>query len=145
MHTHAIMVDPEDMEHVDTIRYVWKKLHQQVAQLQTTLLEVQPGFHSRLLDNVTVYREQVKTFTEEYSTVNASIYTWTWYGASITVLCFPFPLLQSGPMVQGILPRQASDKLIIFQVDRHAHMYALSRCLHWSKCRLDLMSCGANI
>lgn len=66
---HQIAVAQEDIERVDTLRYMWEKLHQQVSELQSTLLEVQPQFRASLLDNVQVYMEQVNSFVANYSSV----------------------------------------------------------------------------
>ena len=70
MLTHQLRIAQEDMERVDTLRYIWNKLHQQVAVLQTTLLKVQPNFRTHLVENIAIYLEQVKIFTEDYNTAS---------------------------------------------------------------------------
>ena len=60
----------EDIERVDTLRYMWQKLHEQIAGIQTTLLKIQPKFRNSLLENVEAYQKEVVTFTEEYTTVS---------------------------------------------------------------------------
>lgn len=73
MNTHQITVSQEYLERVDTLRYLWNKLHQQVAMLQTTLLKVQPQFRLKLVENVALYQLQVKAFTEDYNTASLCI------------------------------------------------------------------------
>ena len=75
---------------MDTLRYMWQKLHAQVSELQTTLLEIQTEFRDNLVKNVEVYSKAVTSFVDDYTT--------------------------NGPMVVGIPPREASDCLVIFQV-----------------------------
>lgn len=60
----------EDIERVDTLRYMWQKLHEQVAGIQTILLKIQPQFKEDLLEKVEAYQKEVCTFTEEYTTVS---------------------------------------------------------------------------
>lgn len=55
---------------MDTLRYMWQKLHEQVAQIQTILLKIQPRFKEDLLEKVEAYQKEVSTFTEEYTTVS---------------------------------------------------------------------------
>lgn len=75
------------------MRYMWQKLHAQVSELQSTLLEIQTQFKESLLTDVEVYQKAVTTFVHDYAT--------------------------SGPMVVGIPPREASDRLVVFQVSIH--------------------------
>ena len=70
MHQYNIRVSHGDVERVDTLRYMWNKLRQQVSQLQTTLLKIQPQYRAKLLVNVKEYHHKVKYFTEDYDTVS---------------------------------------------------------------------------
>ena len=67
---HGIQVSQEDIERVDTLRYMWQKLHEQMAGIQTVLLKIQPQFKEDLLEKVEAYHKEVNTFTEEYTTVS---------------------------------------------------------------------------
>ena len=60
----------EDIERVDTLRYMWQKLYEQVAAIQTVLLKIQPQFKEDLLDKVEAYQKEVSTFTDDYTTVS---------------------------------------------------------------------------
>ena len=52
---------------------MWQKLREQIAQIQTTLLKIQPRFRDNLLENVEAYQKEVSTFTEEYTTVSLQV------------------------------------------------------------------------
>lgn len=53
---------------------MWNKLHEQVAEVQSILLKVQPKFRKNLLENVEAYQREVTTFTEDYTTVSLEIH-----------------------------------------------------------------------
>lgn len=55
---------------MDTLRYMWHKLHKQIAEIQTVLLKIQPKFRDNLLENVEAYQKEVCTFTDDYTTVS---------------------------------------------------------------------------
>ncbi|XP_077977872.1 dynein axonemal heavy chain 5-like isoform X2 [Glandiceps talaboti] len=76
-------------EKVDGLTYAWKKLTAQAQSVQTHLLKIQPGMKADLLKGVEVYIQDVHTFVGDYN--------------------------DKGPMVQGIPPREASDRLQLFQ------------------------------
>lgn len=67
---HQIAVSQEDLERVDTLQYMWANLTQQVAEIQSTLLKIQPRFKSSLLTDVEEYQEEVGGFVADYSTVS---------------------------------------------------------------------------
>lgn len=69
MQHYQIQVSHEDIERVDTLRYMWGKLREQVSQVQTALLKAQPEFHSSLVEHVLVYQKEVKYFVREYQKV----------------------------------------------------------------------------
>lgn len=72
---HQIQVSHEDIERVDTIRYMWAKLQEQVAHLQTTLLKIQPRFRHILLTDVELYRTEVGSYTKDYGNVSVKSVT----------------------------------------------------------------------
>ena len=71
MQKHQIQVAQEDIERVDTLRYMWAKLQEQVGVLQTSLLEIQPKFHQTLITNVELYQREVESYTTDYKAVSA--------------------------------------------------------------------------
>ncbi|XP_052062310.1 dynein axonemal heavy chain 5-like isoform X2 [Mytilus californianus] len=89
LNKHELPVNKEEMERCDTLRYSWEKLQAQAAEVQTTLLEVQPMFKSELIENVKTFIGDCDDFCGGYDT--------------------------AGPMVPGVAPREASDRLVIFQ------------------------------
>ncbi|CAH8622829.1 unnamed protein product [Heterobilharzia americana] len=93
---HSIPVDKEETEKADTLRYEWEKLCKQMLVVQNELVEVQPHFRNDLLENIGAFHENCSTFYNDYDTV--------------------------GPMARGIPPREASDRLIIFQ-NRFDNLY----------------------
>lgn len=67
---HQISVSQEDVERVDTLRYMWLKLRAQVSEVQNTLLQVQPQFKATLLDNVQTFQQEVGSFISSYTMVS---------------------------------------------------------------------------
>ncbi|XP_075265378.1 dynein axonemal heavy chain 5-like isoform X2 [Convolutriloba macropyga] len=76
-------------ERVDSLTYAWRKLIAQAKEVQDNLLEVQPGFKGGLLDGISQFKTDLGSFDDEYSS--------------------------KGPMEDGIKPREASDRLVVFQ------------------------------
>ncbi|XP_072018853.1 LOW QUALITY PROTEIN: dynein axonemal heavy chain 5-like [Amphiura filiformis] len=76
-------------EKVDSLSYSWKNLNDQALTVQDHLLTIQPEFKADLLNGVENYQHAVVTFVTDYT--------------------------EKGPMVQGIQPREASDRLQLFQ------------------------------
>ena len=73
MQRHQIQVSHEDVERVDTLRYMWDKLRERTAQLQTTLLRIQPQFRSTLTENVDLYQSEVSHYMNDYRLVSILI------------------------------------------------------------------------
>ncbi|XP_056016925.1 dynein axonemal heavy chain 5-like isoform X3 [Ostrea edulis] len=86
---HDLPVNKEETERCDTLRYSWEKLQVQTSEVQTELLQVQPQFKSELIENVKVFNVDSADFYAKYD--------------------------EQGPMVAGVPPREASDRLVIFQ------------------------------
>ncbi|XP_071957073.1 dynein axonemal heavy chain 5-like [Antedon mediterranea] len=76
-------------EKVDSLTYAWQKVAAQALQVQSHLLIIQPEFKSNLLEGVAQYQGKVQAFYSDYET--------------------------SGPMVHGIPPTEASERLQLFQ------------------------------
>lgn len=66
---HGISVSHEDIERVDTLRYLWQKLQSQVSERLTYLLQVQPSFKASLTENVKQFHTDVDQFVDEYNEV----------------------------------------------------------------------------
>lgn len=66
---HSITVSRDELERVDTLRYLWQNLRQLVSDTLSHLLVVQPKFKSSLVENVKQYKETVETFVDDYSKV----------------------------------------------------------------------------
>ena len=84
-----IAVPREEAEKVDTLRYTWERLLAQSVEVQDNLLKIQPKFKGNLLENVSVFCDDVKTFTKDYD--------------------------ELGPMAVGVPPREASERLQVYQ------------------------------
>ncbi|TPP55936.1 Dynein axonemal heavy chain 5 [Fasciola gigantica] len=76
-------------ERVDALTYGFSKLRAQSREVQDHLLEIQPKFKLELVDGVQVFKQDVVDFVQDYDT--------------------------AGPMEQGVAPREASDRLCVFQ------------------------------
>lgn len=79
----------EEVERVDTLRYTWDKLQAQNKSITSHLLEIQPEYRNSLLENITLFIDDSKTYVQSYQT--------------------------QGPMVEGIDPRDATNRLIVYQ------------------------------
>ncbi|XP_047128116.1 dynein axonemal heavy chain 8 isoform X1 [Hydra vulgaris] len=86
----AVQYNREESEKVDSLRYSVKKLLSQASGVQTELVKIQPKFRDTLLESVEVFKVEQKAFTDDY--------------------------LMVGPMVHGITPQEASDRLALFQI-----------------------------
>ncbi|XP_052132221.1 dynein axonemal heavy chain 5, partial [Frankliniella occidentalis] len=82
-------VDREDLEQVDSLRYTWQRLQGRAMDVTCTLLNMQPTFQDDLRRNLERFRQDNVEYCHEYRT--------------------------SGPMMPGLTPREASDRLILFQ------------------------------
>ena len=82
-------VSAEEKEVVDNLRYRWKKLKSLATEVQDNLSRLQSGMQKRLVTSVKSFVNEVKTFGSEYS--------------------------KKGPMVPGIKPRVAAERLKVFQ------------------------------
>lgn len=60
----------EEVERVDTLRYLWQKLINQIAEILSELLQVQPKFKESLEENVQQFQGTVTTFVDSYNDVS---------------------------------------------------------------------------
>lgn len=90
MHKYEIQVDREQMDQVDNLRYTWVRLQSRAKEVHCKLLEMQPDFQSDLRANLEKFKQDKLDYVSEYRV--------------------------AGPMEPGLTPREASDKLLLFQV-----------------------------
>uniref|UniRef100_A0A1B0GJY1 Putative dyneins heavy chain n=1 Tax=Lutzomyia longipalpis TaxID=7200 RepID=A0A1B0GJY1_LUTLO len=86
---YEVQVDREHYDQVDNLRYTWQNLQGLALQAQVKLLDMQPSFESDLRNNLDKFRQDKIEYVNEYR--------------------------NAGPMQPGLTPREASDKLILFQ------------------------------
>ncbi|KAG7159115.1 Dynein heavy chain 5, axonemal-like 1 [Homarus americanus] len=79
----------EEAEKVDNLRFTWQKVLAQAVEVQNLLSRVQPYFRNELIHNVAQFKKDCNKFVHDYRA--------------------------TGPMVPGLDPRDASDRLIISQ------------------------------
>lgn len=80
----------EDLEQVDSLRYTWQQLQATALAAHVHLLMMQPQFELDLRSNLDRFREDNAAYCHEYR--------------------------NAGPMQAGLTPREASDRLMLFQV-----------------------------
>lgn len=83
-------MDREDLEQVDSLRYTWQQLQARALHSHVLLLAMQPQFERDLANNLQKFHDDNAEYVHEYR--------------------------YAGPMQPGLTPREASDKLILFQV-----------------------------
>ncbi|XP_033984034.1 dynein heavy chain 5, axonemal isoform X2 [Trematomus bernacchii] len=89
LHKYDLSVAKEEADKVDTLRYTWEKLLSRTTEVQNELVALQPNFRGELVSNVESFVEDCQHFYQEYD--------------------------KDGPMVVGLAPQDASDRLIMFQ------------------------------
>ncbi|XP_047189213.1 dynein axonemal heavy chain 5 isoform X3 [Scophthalmus maximus] len=89
LHKYDLSVAKEEADKVDTLRYTWEKLLSRNTEVQNELVALQPNFRGELVSNVATFLEDCQHFYQDYD--------------------------KDGPMVVGLAPQDASDRLIMFQ------------------------------
>ncbi|XP_041797657.1 dynein heavy chain 5, axonemal isoform X1 [Chelmon rostratus] len=89
LHKYELSVAKEEADKVDTLRYTWEKLLSRSTEVQNELVALQPNFRGELISNVETFLEDCQHFYQDYD--------------------------KDGPMVVGLAPQDASDRLIMFQ------------------------------
>ncbi|XDV39791.1 hypothetical protein PO909_008980 [Leuciscus waleckii] len=89
LHKYGLLIAKEEAEKVDTLRYTWEKLLSRSTEVQNELVSLQPNFRGELIKNVETFVEDCQYFYHDYD--------------------------RDGPMVVGLAPQDASDRLIMFQ------------------------------
>lgn len=96
-------------QQVDNLRYSWQRLLGQAMDVNVLLLTMQPHFEEDLRRNLDRFRQDNIDYCHEYRT--------------------------SGPMMPGLTPREASDRLILFQVltsNNFCNWTLVSQTLAWN-------------
>ncbi|KAF8568731.1 hypothetical protein P879_07217, partial [Paragonimus westermani] len=89
LHRYELYFNDGNAERVDGLSYGYTKLRDQSKEVQDHLLEIRPKFELDLIEGVKTFKEKLTDFVQDYDTV--------------------------GPMEQGVAPREASDRLGLFQ------------------------------
>ncbi|XP_019735638.1 dynein heavy chain 5, axonemal [Hippocampus comes] len=89
LHKYELSVAKEEADKVDTLRYMWEKLLLRSTEVQNELIALQPKFRGELVTNVQIFMEDCQQFYMDYD--------------------------KDGPMVEGLAPQDASDRLIMYQ------------------------------
>ncbi|XP_076449104.1 dynein axonemal heavy chain 5-like [Babylonia areolata] len=82
-------VPQSQMEQCDTLRYSWERLEETAMKVSNHLVDIQPGFREDLINNVKTFNTDCTEFYGNYD--------------------------ENGPMVPGVPPREASERLLVFQ------------------------------
>ncbi|XP_027537399.1 dynein heavy chain 5, axonemal isoform X11 [Neopelma chrysocephalum] len=89
LNKYDLLVAKEETEKVDTLHYTWEKLLIRANEVQNELVALQPNFRGELISAVKTFTEDCAQFYLDYD--------------------------QNGPLVVGLKPREASDRLTMFQ------------------------------
>ncbi|KAM9637240.1 dynein axonemal heavy chain 5 [Morphnus guianensis] len=89
LNKYDLHVAKEETEKVDTLHYAWEKLLVRANEVQNELTALQPKFRGELISTVKTFTEDCAQFYSDYD--------------------------QNGPMVVGLEPQEASDRLTMFQ------------------------------
>ena len=82
-------VPKEEIDKVENLNSTWQKLQQKAMQIHIMLLGVQEKFQAELIKNLAIFQDECKQFVDDY--------------------------FNRGPMEEGLSPKQASDRLQMFQ------------------------------
>ena len=86
---HEVAIPRDQSDKVHALRYTWEELLTMTTNMQSHLIDIQPDFKGTLVSNVAVFVNDVDRFSSMYDS--------------------------DGPMVPNINPREASDRLQMFQ------------------------------
>uniref|UniRef100_A0A8C8BCP0 Dynein axonemal heavy chain 5 n=1 Tax=Otus sunia TaxID=257818 RepID=A0A8C8BCP0_9STRI len=89
LNKYGLLVAKEETEKVDSLHYTWEKLLVRANEVQNELIALQPNFRGELIRAVKTFTEDCAQFYSDYD--------------------------QNGPMVVGLEPQEASDRLTMFQ------------------------------
>ncbi|CAB4063578.1 DNAH [Lepeophtheirus salmonis] len=86
---YEIQLTKEEIERVESLQYNWLQLQGKAMDVQLLLLTVQEHFQKELISNLEIFQKDCDGFVLEYN--------------------------DNGPMQPGLSPREASDRLLMFQ------------------------------
>ncbi|CAG0918290.1 unnamed protein product [Notodromas monacha] len=86
---HQIRITREETDKADSLRYTWHTLQAQANEIQALLANLQAKFRHQLAKNLQQFEVDSAAFCEAY--------------------------YESGPMVNGLVPKEASERLLNFQ------------------------------
>uniref|UniRef100_A0A663DRU1 Dynein axonemal heavy chain 5 n=1 Tax=Aquila chrysaetos chrysaetos TaxID=223781 RepID=A0A663DRU1_AQUCH len=89
LHKYNLLFQDGNTERVDGLAYAWKNLNTQALQVEDLLLKVQPDMKTDLLSGVQKFQIDAAEFYKDYD--------------------------EKGPSEENVPPREASDRLQIFQ------------------------------
>lgn len=69
LNKYQLLVAKEEMEKVDTLRYVWEKLLVRGNEVQNELVALQPKFRGELISTVETFIEDCDQFYADYDKV----------------------------------------------------------------------------
>ena len=84
-----VKISSTEQEQLDSMRFQWGKMKTQSAEMGTHLVKIQPKFKEQLVEHVKKFGVDQQAFLSDYNI--------------------------KGPMVDGIVPAEASDRLTVFQ------------------------------
>ena len=87
--TFGYQIPKEEIEKVENLNLSWYNLQQKAMSVHVMLLSVQEQFQEELVKNLAIFQDECKKFVEDY--------------------------YNHGPMEEGLTPKQASDRLQMFQ------------------------------
>ena len=87
--TFGYQIPKEEIEKVENLMLTWQKLQEKALNIHIMLLSVQEKFQEELIKNLAIFQDECKQFVDDY--------------------------FNNGPMVEGLSPKQASDRLQMFQ------------------------------
>ena len=85
----GFQVPKEEIDKVENLSTTWHKLQQKAMDIHIMLLGVQEKFQEELIKNLKIFEDECKQFVSDY--------------------------FNNGPMADGLSPKQASDRLQMFQ------------------------------
>nr|XP_013808177.1 PREDICTED: dynein heavy chain 5, axonemal isoform X2 [Apteryx mantelli mantelli] len=89
LNKYDLLVAKEESDKVDTLHYTWEKLLVRANEVQNQLISLQPNFRGELISTVEAFIEDCAQFYLDYD--------------------------ENGPMVVGLEPPEASNRLTMFQ------------------------------
>ncbi|XP_065179973.1 dynein axonemal heavy chain 5-like [Sycon ciliatum] len=90
LNKHGFHPHRDEVERVDSLRYRWERVSNKASDVQVHLASVQPHFRQDLLEKVAAFKIDTVDFFSSYA--------------------------DDGPMVQGLEPIEASDRLVAYQI-----------------------------